>query len=242
MSNNLHRQTLHRLGEAIVAGHYARDKAMPPEPLLCAEMGVSRTVLREVVKSLVAKGLLSTGPKVGTRVLAEEQWSWLDPDVLAWKFRVGLSPEFLRSVTELRRVVEPPCLRLATERATAEQLAEIQLAFARMQETVAAGLDDLSDDLRFHHLLLQASDNRLLGQMSRLLRALLRAGHDLLGRRPAVPNSSLPWHSAVLQAVVARDAAQAQHAMIELINAVEDDLGRYLQAQSKAGAVEAAPR
>jgi len=231
MPNNLHRRTLHSLGEAIVAGRYVRDKALPPEPVLCVELGVSRTVLREVVKSLVAKGLLSTGPKVGTRVLAEEQWSWLDPDVLSWKFRVGLSPEFLRSVTELRQVVEPHCLKLATERATAEQLAEIQEAFTCMQAAVASGLDDLSDDLRFHHLLLQASGNRLLGQMSRLLRALLRAGFEVLGRRPAVPNSSLPWHSAVLQAVLARDAFQAQQAMIELINAVEDDLGRVLRAQ-----------
>ena len=120
MSINLHRQTLARLGEAIVAGHYSRHKSLPPEPLLCAQLGVSRTVLREAVKSLVAKGLLSTGPKVGTRVMPEEQWNWLDADVLAWQFRVGLSPEFLRSVTELRQTVEPSCLRLVAERATAE--------------------------------------------------------------------------------------------------------------------------
>ncbi len=231
MSTSLHSQTLHRLGEAIVAGHYTLERAIPPEPLLCAQLGVSRTVLREAVKSLVAKGLLSTGPKVGTRVLHHEQWNWLDPDVLEWQFRVGLSLEFLHSVSELRRVVEPASVRLAAQRASAEQLAEIEDAFVGMQQAVADGADDLSEDLRFHHLLLKASGNRLLLQMSKLLRALMRAAFSLMGRRPAVPNSTLPWHAEVLQAVQVRDAERAQQAMLALIDAVEDDLTRFLRAQ-----------
>lgn len=231
MSASLHRQTLHRLGEAIVAGHYTSERAIPPEPLLCAQLGVSRTVLREAVKSLVAKGLLSTGPKVGTRVLHHEQWNWLDPDVLEWQFRVGLSLEFLHSVSELRRVVEPASVRLAAQRISAEQLAEIEQAFARMQQAVASGLDDLSDDLRFHHLVLKASGNRLLLQMSKLLRALMRTGFELLGRRLAVPNSTLPWHAEVLQALQARDPERAHQAMLALIDAVEEDLARHLRSR-----------
>ena len=214
-----------------MAGQYLGDKPMPPEPVLCAQLGVSRTVLREVVKALVAKGLVSTGPKVGTRVLSEEVWNWMDPDVLTWKLRVGLSPDFLRTLSELRRVVEPSCVRLATERATPAQLVAIEAAFVRMQEAVASGVDDLSDDFKFHHLLLQASGNRLLGQMSILLRALLRTSHQLLGRRPAVPNSTLPWHSALLRAVLARDGAGAQQAMLELIDAVEADLAHLLRSR-----------
>ena len=231
MSKNLHRKTLHHLGEAIVAGHYPRNKTVPPEPLLCATLGVSRTVLRETVKSLVAKGLLSTGPKVGTRVLTEDHWNWLDPDVLAWQFRVGFSREFLHSVCELRRVVEPQCLRLAAERATDQQLLELQAAFHRMQQAVAAGVDDLSEDLHFHHLLLKAGGNRLLGQMSRLLQALLRAGFERLGRRPAVPDPHLPWHAAVLAALVARDPEQAQQAMGALIDALEADMVDFFKSQ-----------
>ncbi len=231
MSKSLHSQIVHRLGEAIVAGHYRSEKTLPPEPLLCVELGVSRTVLREAVKSLMAKGLISTGPKVGTRVMPHEQWNWLDPDVLTWQFRVGLTAEFLQSVTELRRLVEPPSMRLAAQRATAEQLAEIEQAFLRMQQAVASGVDDLTDDLRFHHLLLKASGNRLLVQMGKLLRALMRAGFDRLGRRPAVPNSTLPWHTEVLRALQARDADRAQVAMAALIEAVDEDLRRFLRSQ-----------
>ena len=236
MPSSLHHQTVQRLGEAIVAGNYTRDKALPPEPQLCTQMGVSRTVLREAVKTLVAKGLLSTGPKVGTRLMAEDHWNWLDGDVLAWQFRVGLSPEFLRSITELRHLIEPPCMRLAAERATAEQLRDLQQAFDRMQQAVAQGLDDLSDDLRFHQLLLKAGGNRLISQMSKIMRALLHASFERMGRRPAVPNSAMRWHADVLQALLARDAERAQRAMGVLIDAVEEDLGRFLRLQAGASA------
>jgi hypothetical protein len=59
-----------------------RRASVPPEPALCEELGVSRTVVREAVKSLIAKGLVTTGPKVGTRVLPSENWNWFDPDVV----------------------------------------------------------------------------------------------------------------------------------------------------------------
>lgn len=241
MSKNLHSQTLRHLGEAIVAGQYSKDNTVPPEPVLCAQLGVSRTVLRETVKSLVAKGLLSTGPKVGTRVRSEDHWNWLDSDVLAWQFKVDFSPEFLHSVCEFRRVVEPQCVRLAAERASTEQLAQLQLSFERMQRAAAQGLDDLSDDFHFHHLMLKAGGNRLISQMSKLLQALLSAAHDRLGRRPAVPDASMPWHAAVLAALLARDAERAQQAMRELINALEEDLVQFLRAQPPDAALRAAP-
>ena len=80
---NAHGHTVDRIGEAIVAGRYAVGSTLPPEPLLCDELGVSRTVVREAVKSLTAKGLLVAGPKVGTRVLPSDNWNWFDPDVVA---------------------------------------------------------------------------------------------------------------------------------------------------------------
>ena len=76
-----------------------------------------RTVVREAIKSLVAKGLVVTGPKVGTRVLPQDEWSWFDPSVIAWQARNGLSVEFLQDLQELRRVVEPAAVRMAAERA-----------------------------------------------------------------------------------------------------------------------------
>jgi DNA-binding FadR family transcriptional regulator len=63
MIKNVHGNTVDFLGEAIVAGRYAEGGAIPPEPVLCEELGISRTVVREAIKSLVAKGLIHTDPK-----------------------------------------------------------------------------------------------------------------------------------------------------------------------------------
>ena len=119
MIKNVHGNTVDYLGEAILAGRFGPDGVLPPEPQLCAELSVSRTVVREAVKSLVAKGLLLTGPKVGTRVQPSERWNWFDPDVIAWQAKAGLTPEFLRDLQDLRGIVEPAAMRLAAERATA---------------------------------------------------------------------------------------------------------------------------
>ncbi len=128
MTKNTHGRTLDLLGEAIVSRRYAIGAPMPAEPLLCEEFGVSRTVVREAVKSLVAKGLIVTGPKVGTRVLPDDEWNWFDPDVITWQARVGLTPEFLRDLQDLRRVVEPAAVRLAAQPATPEDLGAVQTA------------------------------------------------------------------------------------------------------------------
>ena len=100
---NVHGNTVDHIGEAIVAGRYAAGMSIPPEPILCDELGVSRTAVREAVKSLIAKGLVTTGPKVGTRVSTEEHWNWFDPDVIAWKSKAGITAAFLRDL-----LVTPP--------------------------------------------------------------------------------------------------------------------------------------
>jgi DNA-binding FadR family transcriptional regulator len=188
-------QALDRLGEALVAGRFGAEGTLPPEPLLCEELGVSRTVVREAVKSLVAKGLLRTGPKVGTRVQPADQWNWFDPEVVAWHSRAGLAREFLRDLQELRRVVEPAAVRLAAERASAEDLAQMEAAFAGMKDAVEHGGDYVRHDLAFHQGLLRASHNRMLVHMSKALAALLRTSFELSTARPDGALHSLPLHS-----------------------------------------------
>lgn len=151
---NLLGNTLDVLGEAVVGGRYPPAASLPPEPQLCEELGVSRTIVREAVKSLVAKGMLSTGPKVGTRVLPPERWNWFDADVVAWHARVGLSREFLRDLQELRRTVEPAAVRLAAERAEPADLAQLETAYAGMRAAIEEGGDYVRSDLAFHQGLL----------------------------------------------------------------------------------------
>jgi DNA-binding FadR family transcriptional regulator len=230
---NVHGHTLDQLGEAIVGGRHPPGASIPPEPVLCEELGVSRTVVREAVKSLVAKGMLVTGPKVGTRVLPSEQWNWFDPDVVAWQAKAGLTREFLRDLQELRRVVEPAAVRLAAERATAADIAGIELAYAGMKQAIEQGGDYVRSDLAFHQGLLRACHNRMVVQMSKALGALLRTSFELSTAKPDGPAQSLPLHRAVLDAVIARNPAKAEKAILVLIDGAADDIEQVLASRRK---------
>ncbi|MDI1237581.1 MAG: FadR/GntR family transcriptional regulator [Polaromonas sp.] len=233
MIKNVHGNTVDHLGEAIVAGRYAVGASIPPEPVLCQELGVSRTVVREAVKSLIAKGLMTTGPKVGTRVLSEDHWNWFDPDVIIWQSKAGLTPEFLRDLQDLRRVVEPAAMRLAAERATAQDIAEVEAAYAGMKHAVEEGGDYVTHDLRFHQGLLRASRNRMLVQMSKALGALLRTSFEISTRRKDGPTHSLPLHRAVLDAVIAHQPDEAERAIRVLIDGAKEDIEEVLASRRR---------
>ncbi len=239
---NFHGHTLDALGEAIVAGHYPPGSAMPPEPSLCESLGVSRTVVREAVKSLVARGLVVTGPKLGTRVLPSDNWNWFDPDVVAWQSKAGLTREFLRDVQELRRVVEPAAVRLAAERATAADAAGLEAAYAGMKQAIEQGGDYVSHDLAFHQGLLRASHNRMLVQMSQALGALLRTSFEISTSREYGPATSLPLHRAVLDAVLARAPEQAEQAAQALIDGASEDIAEVLASRRKLPSVAGVAR
>ena len=233
MIKNVHGNTVDHLGEAIVAGRYGVGASIPPEPVLCLQLGVSRTVVREAVKSLIAKGLMTTGPKVGTRVLASEQWNWFDADVIAWQAKAGLTADFLRDLRDLRRIVEPAAMRLSAERASAGDIAEVELAYAGMKRAVETGGDYVGCDLRFHQALLRACGNRMLAQMSKALAPMLRTSFEISTQRANGTKNSLPLHREVLDAVIAHDPDRAEKAILRLIDGASHDIDEVLAARSR---------
>ncbi|RZI77038.1 MAG: FadR family transcriptional regulator [Variovorax sp.] len=233
MMKNAHGHTVDLLGEAIISGRYGEGAIIPPEPILGEELGVSRTVVREAIKALAAKGLIVTGPKVGSRVLPQDAWNWFDPDVIAWQASAGLTPEFLRDLQDLRRVVEPAAVRLAAERASDADIAELEAAYAGMKLAIEKGGDYVTSDLRFHHGLLRAARNRMLTQMSKALNALLRTSFEISTARSNGPALSLPMHRAVLDAVKAHDPAKAERAVLKLIDGARADIEAVLGSRRR---------
>jgi DNA-binding FadR family transcriptional regulator len=230
---NVHGSTVDFLGEAIVAGRYSVSGAIPPEPVLCEELGVSRTVVREAIKSLVAKGMIHTGPKVGTRVLPKDDWNWFDADVIAWQAKTGLPNDFIRDLQDLRRVVEPAAVRFAASRATTQDIAGIEDAYEGMKNAVMRGGDYVTYDLRFHQGLLRASHNRMLIQMSKALGALLRTSFEISTIKKDGPRKSLSLHRAVLDAVIAKEVDQAERAILVLIDGAHDDMEQVLTSRRR---------
>jgi len=233
MIKNVHGNTVDYLGEAIVAGRYPEGAVIPPEPQLCEQLGISRTVVREAVKALAAKGLITTGPKVGTRVLASDKWNWFDPDVILWQSRAGLTPDFLRDLQEMRRIVEPAAIRLAAERAQAEDIEAAESAYEGMRLAIEEGGDYVSHDLRFHQSLLFASRNRMMIQMSKALSALLRTSFEISTKRTDGPRLSLPLHRAVLDAVIQHDPDRAERSILQLIDGARQDIEEILSSRQR---------
>jgi len=241
MLKNIHAHTLDKVGLSILSGHYGVGASLPPEPLLCEQFGVSRTVVREAIKSLAAKGLLVTGPKLGTRVRPADHWNWFVPAVIAWQAQAGLTPEFVRDLQELRLVVEPAAVRMAAAKATDADIAALEQAYAGMKDAIDFGGDYVVHDLKFHQGLLLASHNRMLVQMGRALSSLLRMSFEISTRIKDGPRESLPLHRAVLDAVIAHSPLKAERALMVLIRAANADIDHVLATRRKLPRVAGAP-
>lgn len=214
-SRNLTYSMLDVLGRAIVTGRY-EGVQFPTEAELAREHGVSRSVTREAVKMLTAKGLLTARPRKGTSVQPSIHWNLFDADVLHWLLERKFSLDLLRQFTELRIAIEPAAAALAARAADAERLGRIAAGYERMEAAEAGGDDPLEADIAFHIAILEASANPFYVQfrdvVSTALRTSIRFTNRFNGR-----TASLPQHRAVMTAIERRDADRAQDAMTDLI-------------------------
>ena len=121
-----HDQIAAILGTEILKGIHQPGANMPPEAELIERFQISRTVMREVMKTLTAKGFVTSKTRIGTRVLDPVNWDYFDADVLAWRVRMGLDDEFRLSLTEVRRAIEPVAAGLAARRRTAAHVVALR--------------------------------------------------------------------------------------------------------------------
>jgi GntR family galactonate operon transcriptional repressor len=212
----LHGEVVHTIAMRILRDELRPGDPLPSEEELSAELAASRTVMREAVKVLAAKGLVEARPKTGTRVRPRADWNLVDPDVLAWQLEAKPDGELFRNVTELRRIVEPQAAKLAAERASEAEIAALEEAFHEMEEALADPEAYLLPDLRFHDLILSACHNELLEQTAGTMRAVFRALF-LEARTAETIERATELHGAIVKAIRARDGARAARAMTELI-------------------------
>src|SRR4051812_13894403 len=193
---SLHGRIVHAIGRRILCGNLQPGALLPAE----RELHASRTVVREAVKVLAAKGLVESRPKTGTRVRARDAWNLLDPDVLAWQ-RDGAPTAShaaqLRALTEVRRIIEPAAAELAAVRADARDIAALEQALDEMEQTAlsARGTDFepfVQADMRFHLAILRACRNDLLEQMSRVVYSALLVSFRSTSALPGRAKASLP--------------------------------------------------
>ncbi|MGS2722667.1 FadR/GntR family transcriptional regulator [Porticoccus sp. GXU_MW_L64] len=232
-TQNLTQTIVQKLGKDIVTEHYTPDQPFPIEAELCETFGASRSVLREAVKMLTAKGLLSARPRQGTRVQPEENWNLLDPDVLSWLLERQVSLSLLAEFAEMRVSIEPMAAKLAARHATDEQLAAIEQAVKRM-EAAESGLDDpLDSDIAFHVAVLQASGNRFLHQFDQMISTALKFSIRFTNRLKGVRIASVADHRATYEAIKSGHHKKAAQLM-EAMNQEALDMFRKAIAENKA--------
>lgn len=222
-------QVLDQLGRDICAGRYRPGEVIPSESELCERFAFSRIVIREAVKSLAAKGMLTVRRKLGTVVQDPSDWNLFDPDIIAWRVRSGgIDPTMSRDLMELRRIVEPAAARLAARRATDADRRALREAFAAMVRAVDGQGDYVKADVAFHTTVLSAGGNQFLRQMQVAMSAILSASFQIVSQKPGGPAFTLPMHEALCEAIERADEAAAERATLRLIEQSERDLEERL--------------
>jgi DNA-binding FadR family transcriptional regulator len=215
----IHQQVVDHLGQRIVDGEYAVGEQLPNEERLSEQLQVSRGVVREAVRVLVAKRLLSSRPRLGTVVLDRHLWNLLDPDVLRWSSR---DHAFLADLFALRLILEPAACRLAAECATDEDKAQLQAAYDSMVDAAATVAVDnaafVAADVQFHTGVLRSTLNQLVSHLAGLLEAGLSHGMETTSHAPGAVAHSLPLHREVLDGILTGDGDRAEAAMRALIS------------------------
>jgi DNA-binding FadR family transcriptional regulator len=212
----LHGQIVHAIGRQILTGKIRPGDVLPPQPGLPA----SRTVLREAIKVLAAKGLVESRPRTGTRVRPRHAWHLLDPDVMAWQQDGPPRADFLQKLTEVRLIVEPAAAERAAQRANTADIQLIEEAYRDMEASLDGDADyEAFDraDRRFHQGIVRACGNDLLERMSHVVVSALLVSFHATSRLPGRAKASLPQHRAILEAIRDGQARIASQAMRRLV-------------------------
>ena len=217
-ARNLHSQVLWQLGVAIVGGGYGEGTILPADTELLERFAVSRTVLREALKTLAAKGMIEARARVGTRVLPRSRWNLFDADVLAWHFEAGPNLDFLRSLAEVRVGIELESAALAAERRSPAQAQTLLDCVAHMGQTRTAE-DFARADLEFHRTVAQASGNPFMASISALVELALTAVFTISSpvEDGAAMTTTVAAHGRIAHAIAAGDAEAARTAMRAVI-------------------------
>ncbi|KRF05248.1 transcriptional regulator [Arthrobacter sp. Soil782] len=216
--SGLHASVIDQMGLAIGAGEWQSGSIMRIEELE-ERYGVSRSVIREVLRVLASMGMVQSRRRVGVQVLPATEWNLYDPQVIRWRLASPGRVAQLRSLTELRTAVEPQAARLAAMRAPLADASELMGLAGKLW---AAGQDGdtelfLKLDIQFHHLVLSSSGNEMFGKLNSLVAEVL-TGRTHYGMMPDHPHEeALQMHVDVASAIQRGHAVDAHAAMLAIM-------------------------
>jgi DNA-binding FadR family transcriptional regulator len=220
-----------RLALNIVAGKYG--EFLPPQEDLAVHFGVSRTLMREALSMLLVKGMLEMRPRLGTRVLSEQNWKIFNRDVIGWCFAAKADPEFLLDLLDLRAVIEPRAAALAAIRATSADRAALRTALNGMHAWPSTSPEFAAHDLDLHVGIIRASQNQLFIQLEVIVRASIETMIRIVSPNQTLIAAAIDSHERIVKAIERQDPVEAELAMRILV----DEAARNVEAGLGAGAL-----
>ncbi|WP_275782575.1 FadR/GntR family transcriptional regulator [Pararhizobium gei] len=214
-----HAQVVDEIGKAIVSGEFPVGSILPGDPELALRFKVSRTVLREAMKTLAAKGMIVPRARIGTRVTVRTQWNLFDGDVLSWHFNCGVSDEFLFHLSEIRLAFEPHAAALAAINASDAEISGMMRLAVAMGDPQHTAETLAMADLRFHLAVAEASGNPFMRAVGSLIEAALvgifKLSSPASGRE--LIDEVARNHIRIVEQISRRDVAGARAAMENVI-------------------------
>ena len=215
-----------RFLEQIVAGDYPPGSTLPPESDLAQDYDVSRIVIREAMRVLGTKGVVSVRQGRNTTVNPMAQWNLLDPQILLILFESRKLGDLAQHLVEIRRILEVEAAGLAAERATDTEMAALRGLLEDMRSFHTTGPAYLTVENRFHTQVWKSARNALLEEMLNMLHEVFSVAkeHSAVSEAPERDR----WHVALCDAIGQRDVPAARHAMESDVSQFERQVARFL--------------
>lgn len=204
------------IAQRVLSGEYAEGSILPGEIELGELFGVSRTAVREAVKTLTAKGMLLPRPRIGTRVMPQSNWNFLDQELLTWWMTRENFDQVMSHFVLLRKALEPQACSLAAVQANAEQKRQLSLYMAQMRE-LHENFDRerwIMVDAQFHQLIYEAGKNPFLTSFANLFSSVYQSYFRAITGNEVI---KLEHHQRIVDAILAGNAEGALQACTVLL-------------------------
>jgi len=219
-TSRLYEQIVRQIEDSILKGELQEGEQLPPERDLALQFGVSRTAVREAVKTLREKGLVEAYPGRGTFITNGTSHSF--KHTLDRMMRGGPS-EGTANLTEVREILEPEIAALAAQRADEEMVSAMREAIAVMDKSRSDAEAFIEGDLDFHLALAEAAANPLILSLIDSIVGLLREQRMRTYFVQGGPERGQYHHKRILEAIEHRDPQGAREAMRAHLRQVRED-------------------
>jgi len=218
-ARNFHSHVINEIGVGIISGKYQIGTNLPNDADMISHFNVSRTVLREALKTLESKGLVEARPKIGTRVSARSRWNHFDWQVLAWHYIAGPDESFWANLNEVRMSLEPVGAAKAAENRTADDVRMMQYWIQQMENSIDSAQNFALADFELHRAIADASISPFMRSISGVIELAHAATYEKIVSAPSksLIDGQLISHGKLVAAIESGNSTSASNQMKAII-------------------------